>query len=298
MVSLLFRSQGRPPKWAHNQGGTKWNPISGSLLRRPLMMFLAGAFFALTWADQMLPALVEAWELDLYTKVQEFTWKEFYGGSRLLEESGLLYSLAGELEFPVRRFAVWGRGEAFGGSIDYRGQTWGGEPVRTDANYFGLKGEGDLGWRALESRQARLIPFAGLGYWWWLRDLESTGEATGYLENWSSLYLRLGGRGDYQPLFAASLLRLFAQAALILPLYNENRAYLGEVGLRDVSLHPGRRPSLSAEAGLRLHRVRVSVFYQGLRFSKSRAVTVEEGLAVLQPRSRADLWGVAVGASF
>jgi len=243
----------------------------------------------------MVASPVIAADIDLYAQVQSFTWKEFAKGSRLLKEEGPIYGVEGSVQLPIRRFALKGRGEVFGGSIDYKGETWGGDPVRTDSNYFGFKLEGDFGWVFPIGERASLDPFAGLGYRWWLRDLESTHEATGYLENWSSLYLRLGGRGDYR--FGKSV-KTFAEASVKFPIYNENTAYLGEVGLEDVTVNPGRRPWFFAEAGIKYSLFRLSIFYEGMRFSRSGVVAIDHELGVYQPKSTADIFGLNLGVSF
>jgi len=250
---------------------------------------------ALLFSLAIAASPVIAADIDIYAQVQSFTWKEFAKGSRLLKESGPIYGVGGSVIFPIRQFALKARGEIFGGSVDYEGETWGGEPVQTDSNYFGFKLEGDFGWVFHVTEGSSLEPFAGLGYRWWLRDLESTHEATGYLENWSSLYLRLGGRGDYS--FWKSL-NAFAEASLKFPIYNENTAYLGDVGLEDVTLNPGRRPWFFAEAGIKYALFRMSVFYEGMRFSRSRVVAIDDEWGVYQPKSTADIFGVNLGVSF
>ena len=250
------------------------------------------------WASFLWAPSVSAQgtQFDAYALVESFTWEEFAEGERLLKESGPLFGIGGSAQFQVyRQLTLKGRLELFGGQVNYNGETWEGDPVTTDANYFGTKSEVDAGWEFLFRETLSLEPFGGLGWRYWLRDLEDTHEASGYLEEWNSLYARVGARGDYRftPRF-----KVFAEASLKLPFYNENRAHLSDVGLEDVTVRPGNKPSFYAEMGLKYSVLRLAVFYEGLRFSKSDVVHADHDIGVYQPESSADIFGLNVGVSF
>lgn len=243
------------------------------------VVFLLGTF-----------SLVPAAEYSIYGEVQNFVWKEYKDdGSKLLEESGPIYGIVATGKFrPYRNLTLKTKGEVFAGSIDYDGQTQGGTPVSTDTNYVGFKVEQDVGWKFLAAEKTTIEPFAGVGYRLWYRDLESTSSAIGYTEKWQSFYGRLGVGAGYIPY---KRIKIFAEGGVKYPFYNRNK-----VDLFGVTLEPGKKASSFAEAGLeycRYYLLRVSAFYEGMRFSKSPVVN-----NLYQPESKADIFGVSLGVVF
>ena len=230
-------------------------------------------------------------ESDIYFKIENFTWKEFdNSGSQFLKESGPIYGIGVSAKLDVANSLTSKvKGELFGGSIDYDGQTQAGTPVKSDTDYFGFKAEGDIGKKFMVSAKSSLEPFAGFGYMWWLRDIQSTDNATGYEETWWSFYTRLGIRGDH---IVSNQLKAFAEAGVKLPIKTE----LTVIGLRKITLEPGNEPSVFAEAGLKWNRLKTSVFYEGMRFSKSELDSYYN--AYYQPESQADIFGVNIGMAF
>jgi len=241
-------------------------------------------------------------EVNVYGKVESFTFKEYKGGALLLEESGKIYGIGATSKFnPFRQLTLKVRGELFGGQVDYDGQTWGGVPVKSNTNYLGFKIEGDAGWKFMVAEKTSVEPFVGLGYRWWLRDIESRPPiAIGYTENWRSLYARLGVRGDHN---LSKHAKLFAEGGVRLPIRNKNTADLTVVGLNEVTVEPGKKASVFAEAGLQFKFLKASVFYEGMRFSESPLALagVDPVLGpvwVFQPESKADMFGVNIGFAF
>jgi hypothetical protein len=234
-------------------------------------------------------------EADVYGLIESFTWREFKeSGAQLLRESGPLFGVGMSFRHvDESKLTVKLRGELFGGKVDYVGQTWGGQPVSTNVNYFGLKGEGDLGRKFMVAEKSSLEPFAGLGLRWWVRDISGSG---GYTEAWQTYYFRLGVRGDHD--FAKES-KWFAEAGVKLPIYNANKAYFSDIGpYPDVTVKPGKKTSMFAETGVKVNRLKVSVFYEGMRFSQSSAVDAGLLGPVVQPESKSDIYGVTVGVVF
>ena len=92
---------------------------------------------------------------------------------------------------------------------------------------------------------------------------------------------------------------MFAEAGVKLPVYNENTAYVSSINYGpDITLHPGKQASYFAEIGIKLSRFQASVFYDGLKFSRSSAVSNGVIVGAYQPKSTADIYGVKIGASF
>jgi hypothetical protein len=248
-----------------------------------------------------------------YFSVQDFTWEEFSGGQRLLKEDGLLYAAGAAakvdlLQTGVGSLTLRGKGELFGGVVGYNGQTQKSPdpmqselPVKTDVTYFGTKEELALGW-TVPLPAASLLPFAGVGHRWWLRDLHNSrtidGTATtvqvqGYTEYWQTVYAKLGLAADYR---LTDDWQLFAEAGGKYPFYNSNRINVGGVG--DVTLKPESLWSTFAELGFRYKRIRPALFYEGYRTGQSPAVPIAQNLAILQPKSHEDLIGFSLGWCF
>jgi hypothetical protein len=243
-----------------------------------------------------------AGEADIYVAFDSFVWKEFDDdGSRLLKESGTLAGVGFSYQKEFSNHMILNpKVEFFGGNVDYDGSTQSGVPVTTTVNYFGAKLEGDLGRKFRMTEPFFLEPFGGLGFRAWFRDIHDAtmqdgSTASGYTEEWITLHARLGLRGGMD---ISQSTRFFVEGGVKLPLYNVNTAYLSSKGLGpDITLHPGLQSSLFVEAGMRINHFIGSVFYDGLRFSRSDNVAVSGGF-VFQPRSTADIVGLKLGVAF
>lgn len=253
-----------------------------------LMFFVSSAVMWFT--TPVFAAENYAENYDVYLQVQSFTWKEFINGSEILEESGPIYALGGLARLENNSLTFRARGEVFGGSIIYDGQTQAGTPVESDTVYAGIKLEGDVGWKKLVEDKASIEPFAGIGFRVWNRDIQSTSNATGVTEKWTSTYARLGLRGDSA---LSDKLTVFAEGGMKFPFYNSN-----SVDDDDISLEPKSRVSGFAEAGLKWNKLWASIFYEGLRFDKSEVEPIGGGWGVYQPKSEADIFGLNAGYSF
>ena len=234
-------------------------------------------------------------ECSLYLKVESFTWTEdSESGTKLLEETGPLYVLGSSARLDITRLVTLGiRAEQFAGTVDYDGQTQGGEPVETDTEYLGFLLEGDMGCKFAVREKGFLELFAGPGYKCWERNLKSTGDAIGYMESWWSFYTRWGIRGRHT---LSERLSAFAEAGVKIPLASENEVDLGAFGFPNVTLEPGNEPSLFAEAGIAGNRLKLSLFYDGMRFSQSDLDATYGRF--YQPESKADIFGVSIAAMF
>jgi hypothetical protein len=251
---------------------------------------------------------VEEWYL--YPSLQYFTWEESSGGRRLVKEEGLLYGVAGRAVFDLYRKSLLVKvlGELSGGDVGYRGQTQqdsnpavSERPVSTSVVYIGTKLETDIGWR-LRLGAGAIEPFGGFGYRWWLRSLQDSSAVDtngnsfpvgGYSENWHTLYSRLGLRGSFA---AAGDLDFFAEAGGKYPFLNWN--IVDYPGVGTVTIKPDPRWSMFAEVGARYGRARPALFYEGSRFGQSPAVPIGGNLALRQPKSDSDIFGISFGWAF
>ncbi len=261
--------------------------------------------FAMLCSVSCFGRAAAAADYNVYLAVQDFTWKEFDDdGSRLVKESGPLFGLGFTYwnEFQ-NHVTVKPTAELFGGSVDYDGHTQSGVPATTTVNYFGLKLEGEVGRRFRPEQSFFLEPFGGLGFRFWLRDIKDgttlNGSPTfGYTEDWITLHARLGLRAGMD---FSSRKQLFAWGGVKIPLYNENTAYLSDLGGSDLTFNPGKKASFFVETGVRINRFEGSLFYDSLRFSKSNVIVTSNGVNLFlnwQPKSTMDIYGVKLGIVF
>jgi len=258
--------------------------------------------FACVLLCGLMPAQVLAEnESDIYFVFENYTWKEFSGGSRLIRESGPLFGVGFAYQFKFRDEVTLKPGvELFAGSVDDDGTTQAGVPFRTTTDYFGLKLQAEVGRRFALGKAFSIEPIGGIGVRAWMRDIndgraEGGSPVDGYNEEWVSLHLRLGVRGGLDLSNASAL---FAEVGLKVPLYNESTRHLANGGLDDeVTMHPGKMVSLFAETGLKLRTFRISVFYDGLRFSESD-VEYNSSVGYYQHESRADIYGIKAASTF
>ena len=242
-------------------------------------------------------------ELTPYFSSQYFTWTEHNDVKRFLKESGPLFS-AGVLFGVTSASSVTlrVREEVFGGQVGYDGQNRAGAPVKTDVSYFGTKQELDLGVR-LPSSALRLEPFAGLGYRWWLRNLQDSvasdgtpngTPAPGYTELWQTLYGRFGGRVRFPTPSGAIV---FAEGGGKYPFYSGNSINSSSGGT--LTFHTVGRWSAFAETGVSWQRLKVAAFYEGFRFGHSPPVADGSNNPPLyQPDSSSDIYGLSLGWAF
>jgi hypothetical protein len=244
-------------------------------------------------------------EFSVYPSLQYFTWEEFFGGRRILQERGLLYGAGAAVTLDLLQteagiLTLRGKGDLFGGVVDYDGQTQTALPAKTEVSYFGTRAEGGVGWAFLLAR-SRIEPFVGLGYRWWLRDIHDTTttdpsqpgmiQAQGYTEHWESAYAKLGLAFSH---LLSQEWRLLAEAGGKYPFYNANTF---DLGLGPVTLKPEPRWSAFAELGARYRQLRLILFYEGYRVDQSpvhRVGTTE----FLQPQSNEDIVGISVAWCF
>jgi hypothetical protein len=237
-------------------------------------------------------------ETCVYLKAENFTWKEFEGDARILEESGPRFGLGIFRRYERNGLTFRPMAEAYGGNVDYDGQTQGGTPVATETNYVGGKAGFDAGGVIPLGPASYLEPFLGFLGDYWERDIESSGGGIGYRERWTSVSVRGGLRGETGSETAG--VRIFAEAAVAWPFSNANRADFPVIG--KVKVEPKGEPGFSAEAGMKAGPVRIALFYEYVSFAKSDETVVPLGggaaLSVWQPDSEYSVYGLTAGWLF
>jgi len=238
-------------------------------------------------------------ELTPYVSGQYFRWEEHQNNRRILKETGPLVSAGVVVGGSTNSsLTMRGRAEIFGAEVNYNGETQAPEsvPARTEVNYFGIRNQFDLGHR-FSSGSLRLEPFGGLGHRLWLRDIRSGTDATGqpfsgFTEFWQTGYGRLGARAAYPAPSGASF---FAEAGALYPFYTGNTVDF--VGSGTTTLHPRGKLSGFAETGITWNRLKLSLHYEGFRWSKSPVKAAGSEL-IFQPESRSDIFGLSLGWAF
>jgi len=272
-------------------------------MKRIVLALMAMLFLAQTASMAVAADSGPIRELSVYPFIQYFTWEEFSPEGRLLKESGPQFGVGGDIllylvEGDAGAMTFRGKVELFGGEVDYDGQLQDGTPHSTDVTYFGTNEQVALGW-AIPYRDLTIEPFGGLGYRWWLRDLQGSG---GYTEYWTSLSALLGMRGNYK---LGPETSLFAMGGGKYPFYNRNDVE-NYPGVGRIELEPGSEWSAMAEGGVRYRQMKVSFYYESFIFARSPIVTEYDAYRqptpgpsdFVQPRSESEIFGLKFGWSF
>lgn len=262
------------------------------------MVFVFCCFIQFMQAAQSFAA-----ETNIYFISELFEWQEFVHHDRLLKETGPRFGLGlnRDVRFYNDHLIFKPRMEIIGGQVDYEGATQSHVPLKSDTDYYDGKAEFDLGWRYVSLKKSSIEPFVGAGLRGWYRKIhdatasDRVTRATGYPEEWYSIYLRYGLRGD---LALTEKTSLFVDAGGKFPVYNRNKAHFDESGLGpDVTFEPGKQPSWFAEAGVQYKPFRASIYYDGMRFSKSDNEH-SRGAIYYQPETEANMYGIRIAMTF
>ncbi|HUL00395.1 MAG TPA: hypothetical protein VLX29_06005 [Nitrospirota bacterium] len=206
---------------------------------RKTMQYSFIIFFLICCPRVVMAVPSWAGEADIYLIAEQFLWREFDNGTRLVKESGPRFGIgfAYNFEFLDHRLMLKPRIEIVGGEVDYDGHacninTGVCQSATANTSYFSGKLETDLGWKFDPAKSASYEPFVGIGFQGWLRDIyngtASDGSSVaGYTENWYTLYIRAGLRAN---LALGEKSKLFAEVGGKLPVYTSNTAYLSDAG--------------------------------------------------------------------
>jgi hypothetical protein len=264
----------------------------------PLRAFAAAMAMALFLA---FPAPAGA-EIALNLGSEGYSWSEYEGGRKLLEESGNRYFLAFGFLQEGESGALFGyHGKVYAGDVAYDGQTQSGAPVTSTTGYGGMVNEVDLHYRLSGAVNYHFDILTGLGIDFWKRDIKGAyvpsldASAAGYSEEYLIGYARLG--------VAVEHIGHGVQGALgvKLPVYTWEMAHLkGAMGAdTDPVLEPGKILSYFAAVGYRFDNPwSLSLSYEGYRFAQSPKVPIAIGgtsYTVFQPESRQDIFMFSIG---
>lgn len=205
--------------------------------------------------------------IEIYLSPRYMIWEEFENGEKLLEEEGPIFAagIRGEISFLKAGLDI------YGGSVEYDGQTQGGDPVKTDSRYTGssfyfgvFKSFGDR-----PAVELDLLYRAEL----WLRDIRSTSKAIGYKELWFYDLIAPGVKLEWDPVYA------FARYGFM---FRNARMQANIAGVPE--LRPKRGPSYDLGLGFRRNPFGMELSFSYIKFRRSNPKPFDGGY-VLQPES-------------
>jgi len=222
----------------------------------------------------------DAHQQTLYHRTDRYTWKEFDpNGSRLLKESGYLNAIGIDFKTTINdKSSNETNLEVYTGDVNYEGQTWDGTALSASPHYRGFKTESIF---YNKTGMENIDMLLGIGYNSWQRGLKDTPTVNGYEEKWAIAYTKVG--------MLQKKNNFSWELGLKYPLYSRNR-----VEEFDVTVKPDQQVSFYGELGLKLAKnVDLALTYDSMRFSASDPVysTVLKQ-ELLQPQSKADIWGL------
>jgi hypothetical protein len=234
---------------------------------------------------------VQADEFDFRFGVEHFRWREYDGGTRLLEEKGPRVHLGVDWKTPLQGNNLFLdlSGTLYLGRVDYDGQacSLGGSctPFNADADYLGVQARGLFARRFGDASGLEL--FGGGGFDAWQRDIQGHGGVSGATENWYVFYLA-GGVGGY---WGTPTTRGSARIGIKYPLYTEEYP-----DTYDVTLNPEGQVSPFAEVKFDFmsggrRSWGLGFYYETYRFAESDKER-DGSVVIWQPKSHQETIGV------
>ena len=227
-------------------------------------------------------------QADWYARFDYFFWKEQADNADLLNEHGVLYTVGYKRSSRARRVRV----ELFTGTMQYIGGTWGGHDVTSTTSYLGARGEFDLIWDLNVNGRPVVSFFGGIGTRFWIRDIkdgwieEIETYATGYQENWLTLYPYIGFEKKWQ---CRDCNEIFCSGRIGATAYTYEFASLAGAP----PLNPQPCMTGQVELGLRHEHFLISAYFEAMTWARSPAVR-----GMYQPSSQMYTTGLKLGLSF
>ncbi|TBR20602.1 MAG: hypothetical protein EPO63_09575 [Candidatus Nitrosotenuis sp.] len=245
-------------------------------------------------------------EMRVTAGVERYSWGEYSGGGKLLDESGPRFALGLEWLMEGRSGLLFGyNGRLYYNDVTYNGRDSNGTAFSTTTNYQGMLNEGVLHYRVdadikpEDTDRHYLDLVAGLGLDYWVRDIKGDGVVTGYKETYTIGFLRAG----LAMLPVKSGLEV--AAGLKYPLYLNEKAGFQSAGLADADLVLTPKPDVSyyGSLGWRFNNgLSVTFDFDSYRFKESDPVSYTLGGVAagskVQPESRMEVYTFKVGYSF
>lgn len=246
---------------------------------------------------------------DVYFSVKDFDWKETENGMQMVHETGKLIGLG--IGWEGRFFGILdtkNKMEFYGKSVDYKGHavnTLTGDlyPANTNTTYFGINPEIALGKKFKLNQDIAVMPYIGIGYDMWFRNLGdgthideygNTQPFSGYTELYFIGYSPIGIQAKTQ--YKGIDLSVYGQ-------YNYNffiREKVDKFGNTTLKPKRGNAYRLGVKAGYKMFFA--EAFYDYLHLKKSDVETAIDDNGnvynVFQPDSKRKMMGINIGMRF
>jgi hypothetical protein len=251
-----------------------------------IMRFASVAVAMITLSGSVLAESNFQWTIG----VQQKNWQEFdENGERLLKETGPLLELG--MRYQLRSYYRTGliSAKVYGGSLDYDGHTWGGEPVSTSSKYLGASLE-YLAANAIIRDDPMWTFQYGAGVDGWNREIHNTDLGVDQKETYLVLSAKAGVGFNYH--------NHMLSLGVKYPVYAHSKAAaLPDSGMSDASLSLGRKitPYLAFETSLS-RNTRFTLAYEAYNFTKSAPVRVSPDVVVYQPETTTHI--ITAGVAF
>ncbi len=267
---------------------------------------MLGLFAACTAFWCVTPSNADA-EVRVAAGVERFSWGEFNGGGKILDESGPRYVLGLNWLMNGQSGLLFGyNGKVYSNDITYNGRTSTGSSFTTTTNYQGMLNEVlmhyrlDSGIKPDETDRHYLDLVTGLGLDYWIRDIKGNSGVAGYKETYSIGVLRVGVA--MLPVKSG----MEVAAGFKYPFYTNEKVGFKSAGLADDDLTVSPKPDVSyyGSIGWRFNNpLSVTFDFDSYRFNKSDPVSytiggVTAASPVEQPESRMEVYTIKVGYSF
>ncbi len=214
--------------------------------------------------------------------IEQFRWRE--KGFGVTEDGQRLSLGAGWQQEGNRGFGYVGK--AYTGAVDYSGQTWDRQPLRTHSDYLGWRHEIRWFYRPEAAPGGfALEPEVAVGYEGWIRKIRGTGTAVGVREDYEVAFVKAG--------LSATRSGWRLTGGIKQPWWARASSYLRTLGFsNDVMYSLSGRTTLYAEIAFQLTpHWRLAAGYDGYRFKQSGSKTAIAGNTVftlIQPASVAE----------
>ena len=229
-----------------------------------------------------------------------YSWQEQIGGLTP-KELGPALTLGGYIKgFPSSAnpgLSLRSDAEMFLAHVNYDTyESFTNAPVTLHTNYLGLTYEASAGWRSSDSPNA-IEPFIGYGLRWWLRSIQSSDTVSGYPEQYTIIYNRIGLRGGRE---IRGHTVLHGSVSLDPMLFAREQVDFTSFPSGDTfTVKNGLRPGWTVELGMRGETVDGTISWRATRFGPSNTVSCLQGTAQChQPESRQDMIGLTLGIFF
>ncbi len=300
----MRNSQRGLPVWPKQGGDVMKLHNTNGLYRFCARMLVLVVFSSVFWFASPDNAFAE---LRVTAGVERFSWGEYSGGSKLLDESGPRYALGLTWLMEGQSGLLCGyNGKFYFNDVTYNGRDSNGAALSSNTGYQGMLNEGVLHYRVEsdikpdETDRHYLDLVTGLGLDYWVRDIKGSGGISGYKETYMIGFLRAG------LVMLPVKNGLEVAAGFKYPLYLNEKAGFQSAGLADADLVLTPKPDLSyyGSIGWRFENaVSVTFDFDSYRFKESDPVSYTVGGVaaanpMVQPESRMEVYTLKVGYSF